>query len=113
MTTAPLRCIHTVFLHIQDGLLAKEDEKLPLAGHVVGTLQHLHFVKNFITIVFVWAQKVIVGNLGPVQPFHDLFERTVFFRHSIVVGKSNHLGDLERKVFARLFCEFHGSKWCL
>ena len=62
MTTAPLRCIHTVFLHIQDGLLAKEDEKLPLAGHVVGTLQHLHFVKNFITIVFVWAQKVIVGN---------------------------------------------------
>ena len=134
MTTAPLRCIHTVFLHIQDGLLAKEDEKLPLAGHVVGTLQHLHFVKNFITIVFVWAQKVIVGNpesqiivgafdvvkavgfpvrslIGPVQPFHDLFERTVFFRHSIVVGKPNHLGDLERKVFAKLFCEFHGSKW--
>ena len=34
----------------------------------------------------------------------------MFFRHSIVVGKSNYLGDLERKVFAKLFCEFHGGK---
>ena len=133
MTTAPLLCIHTVFLHIQDGLLAKEDEELPLARHVVGTLEHLYFVKNFIMIVFVWAQEIIVGDpesqiivgafdvvkavcfpvrslIGPVQPFHDLFEWTVFFRHSIVVGKSNHLGDLEGKVLAKLFCEFHGGK---
>ena len=133
MTTAPLRCIHTIFLHVQDGLLAKEDEKLPLARHVVGTLEHLYFVKNFIMIVFVWAQEVIVGNpesqiivgafdvvkavcfpvrslIGPVQSFDDLFEWTVFFRHSIVVGKSNHLGDLEGEVFAELFSEFHGGK---
>ena len=48
--------------------------------------------------------------IGPVQSFYDLFERTVFLRHSIVVGKSDHLGDLEGKVFAKLFCEFHGGK---
>ena len=100
------------FLHIQDGLLAKEDEELPLARHVVGPLEHLYFVKNIRMIVFVWAQEIIVDDpesqiivgafdvvkavcfpvrslIGPVQPFHDLFEWTVFFRHSIVVGKSN------------------------
>ena len=133
MTTAPLRCSHTIFLHIQDSLLTKEDKQLPLARHVVSTLEHFHFVKNFVFIVFVRTQEVVVGNpesqiivgafdvvkavgfsvrslIGSVEPFHDLFEWTVFFRHSIVVGKSNHLGDLERKVFAKLFCEFHGGK---
>ena len=83
--------------------------------------------------MFVRAQEVVVGNpesqvivgtfdvvkavcfpvrslIGPVQSFYDLFERTVFLRYSIVVGKSDHLGDLEGKVFAKLFCEFHGGK---
>ena len=55
LTTAPLRCSDTVFSHIQDGLLAKEDEALPLVWHVVDTQQHLHFVRNFVMIVFVWA----------------------------------------------------------
>ena len=114
-------------------MLTKEDKQLPLARHVVSTLEHFHFVKNFVFIVFVRAQEVIVGDpesqvivgafdvvkavcfpvrslIGPVQPFHDLFEWTVFFRHSIVVGKSNHLGDLEGKVLAKLLCEFHGGK---
>ena len=135
MTTAPLRCIHTVFLHIQDSLLAKEDEELPLARHVVGPLEHLYFVKNIIMIVFVWAQEIIVGDpesqiivgafdvvkavcFSGKKPYRSGSSRsmiclkwTVFFRHSIVVGKSNYLGDLECKVFAKLFCEFHGGKW--
>lgn len=108
--------------------------ELPLARHVVSTLEHFHFVKNFVFIVFVRAQEVVVGNpesqvivgtfdvvkavcfpvrslIGPVQSFYDLFERTVFLRHSIVVGKSDHLGDLEGKVLAKLLCEFHGGKW--
>ena len=73
MTTAPLRCGSTVFLHIQNGLLAKEDEKLPLARHVVGALQHFHLVKDFVVIVFMWAQKVVVSDpecqviVGPVD----------------------------------------------
>ena len=88
-------------MHIQDGLLPKEDKQLPLARHVVSALEHFHFVKNFVLIMFVRAQEVVVGNpesqvivgafdavkavcfpvrslIGPVQSFCDLFERTVF-----------------------------------
>lgn len=113
--------------------MPKEDEQLPLTRHVISTLQHFHCIEDFVVVVFVRTQEVVIRNpesqiivgtvdvvkavcfpvrslIGPVQPFHDLFEWTVFFRHSIVVGKSNYLGDLERKVFAKLFCEFHGGK---
>ena len=38
----------TPFSAGQDGLLAKEDEELPLARHVVSGLQHFHFVKDII-----------------------------------------------------------------
>ena len=48
--------------------------------------------------------------VGPVQPFYDLFKGTVFFRHSIVVGKSNDLSDLKGKIFAKLLCKLYGSK---
>ena len=105
MTTAPLRSGSPGFLHVQDGLLTKEDKQLPFARHVVSTLEHFHFVKNFVFIVFVRAQKVVVGNpesqiivgafdvvkavcfpvrslIGPVQPFYDLFERTEIGRAS-------------------------------
>ena len=101
LTTAPPWCGSAVFLHIQDGLLAEEDEKLPLAGHVVGTLQHFHFIKDFVFIVFVWTQKIVVSDperqvivspvdvvkavcmtvrslIGAVEPFDHLFKRTVF-----------------------------------
>lgn len=62
MTTAPLWCGSIVFLHIQDNLLAEVDKKLLFARHVVGTLQHFHLVKDFVFVVFVWAQKVVVSN---------------------------------------------------
>ena len=110
--------------------MAEEDKKLPLAGHVVSALQHFHFIKNFIFIMFMWPEKVIVSNperqiivgtvdvikavcvavrsfIGAVEPFDHLFERAVFRRNSIVVGKSNDLGDLEGKIFPELLCEFH------
>ena len=48
--------------------------------------------------------------IGTVQPFHDLFERTVFFGNSIVVGKPNDLGDLKSEILSKLLCEFHGGK---
>ena len=134
MTTAPLRCSSRVFLHIQDGLLAEEDKKLPLARHVVGALQHVHIVEDFVFIVFVGAQKVIVGDpegqvivspvdvvktvcmavrslIGAVEALDHLFERTVLCGDSIIVGKPDYLGDFERKVFAKLFNEFHGGEW--
>ncbi len=126
MTTAPLRLCSTVFLHIQDGLLPEEDEHLPFAGHVVSALQHLHFVEDVVFIVFMRAQEVIVsdperqiivgtvdavkavcmavrGFISSVQAFDHLLEWPVFGRNSIVVGKSNDLGDFKCKVSAQLF----------
>ena len=130
LTTAPLRLCSTVFLHIQDGLLPEEDEHLPFAGHVVSALQHLHFVEDVVFIVFMRAQEVIVsdperqiiagtvdavkavcmavrGFISPVQAFDHLLEWPVFGRNSIVVGKSNDLGDFKGKVSAQLFYELH------
>ncbi len=114
----------TVFLHIQDGLLPEEDEQLPFARHVVSALQHLHFVEDFVFIVFVRAQEVIVkrprvsdrswhrrccqsrlydgrGLISPVQAFNHLLEWPVFGGNSIVVCKSDDLGDFKGKVFAK------------
>ena len=51
------------------------------------------------------------GLIGAVQPFDHLFERTVFPGNGIVVGKSNHLSDLEGKTFSELFCKFHCGQW--
>ena len=134
MTTAPLPCRSIVFLHVQDGLLAEEDDELPFAGHVVGALQHFHFVEDLVVLVLVGTQEVVISNpegqvvvgavdivktvcravgslVGTVEPFDHLLEWTVLRGDGIVVGKSDDLGDLEGKVFSRLFCEFHGGEW--
>ncbi len=62
MTTAPLSCRSVVFLHVENGLLAEENEELPFAGHVVSALQHLYFVEDVVSIVFMRAQEVIVSD---------------------------------------------------
>ena len=119
-----------LFLEFQKGLLAKEDEQLPFARHVVRTLQHFHLVEDFVLIVLVWAQEVIVGDpegkvivgavdvikavrvavgslIGAVEPFDHLFKRAVFRGDGIVIGKPDDLGDLEGKGFSKLLREFH------
>ena len=81
----------------------------------------------------MWAQEVIVGNpegkiivgavdvvkpicmpvrsfIGAVEPFNHLLEWTELFGDGIVVGKPDHLCDLESKIFSELLCEFHCSK---
>jgi len=130
LTTAPLRLYSAVFLHVQDGLLAEEDEKLPFAGHVVSAPQHFHLIEDFVFIVFMRTEEVVVSDpegkvivgtvdvikavcmavgslIGAVEPFNHLFEWAVFRRNGIVVDKPNDLSDLERKVFAKLLDEFH------
>ena len=90
-------------LLLQDGLLTEEDEKLPLAGHVVSTLQHFYFVEDFIFLVFMGSEKVVVCNpegkviisavdvikavcvtvrslIGAVEPLNHLLEWAVFCR---------------------------------
>ena len=114
-------------------MLAKEDEELPFARHIVGALQHLHFVEDFVFVVLMGTQEVVVGDpqgkvivcavdavkavcmavgglVGAVKPFDHLFERAVFRGDGIIVGKPDDLRDFERKVFPQLFSELHGGK---
>ena len=51
-----------VFLYIQNGLLSKEDQKLPLAWHVIRSLEHVYLVEYFISRMFMWSQEVIVSH---------------------------------------------------
>ena len=120
-------------MEVQDGLLAEEDEELPSARHIVGALQHLHFVEDFVSVVLMGAQEVVVGDpqgkvivcavdavkavrmavgglVGAVEPFNHLFERAVFRRDGIVVGKPDDLCDLESEVFPQFLSELHGGK---
>ena len=89
-------------LKVHDGLLAKEDEELPLSGHVLGTFQQIDFVEYFVTEGFVWPEEIIVSNpegkivagtfkvvkaislavgrfICAVEPLNELLERPVLF----------------------------------
>lgn len=37
--------------------------KVALARHVIGSVQHLNLVQYFISGMFMWSEKVIIGNL--------------------------------------------------
>ena len=120
-------------MEVQDGLLAKENEELPFARHIVGAPQHFHFVEDFVFVVLMGTQEVVVGDpqgkiivcavdavktvcmavgglVGAVQPFDHLFERAVFRRDGIIVGKPYDLCDFEGEVFPKFFSELHGGK---
>ena len=42
--------------------MPKEDEKLPFTGYIVCTMKHFNIIKDFIVIVFMWSQKVIISD---------------------------------------------------
>ena len=86
-----------------------------------------------VVIVLMGTQEVVVGNpegevivgafdavesvcfpvrgfVGTVEPFDHLLERTVFCGYSIVVGKSDDLGDGELKSITELMEELLGSQ---
>ena len=96
--------------------MSKEDQKLPLARHIVAILKHFYFIEDFIACMLMWTQEVIVSNpecqiivgtvdvvepigmavrsfISAVQSFNHLFEWTMFCGDRIVVGKSNDLSD--------------------
>ena len=52
--------IRLLFLKFPDGLLAKEDEQLPLARHVFRPFQDVNFIQDAVVGVLVRAQEVIV-----------------------------------------------------
>ena len=118
---------------MQDCLLTEKDKELPFSWHVVSTMEKFHIIEHPITVVLMRTQEVIISNpesqiivgafdvvkavcfpigsfIRAVQPFHDLFEWAVVFGYSIVVGKSNDLGDRKGKVFSKLLCKLHCGK---
>ena len=42
--------------------MSEEDEELPFAGHVVGTLQHFYLIEDFVVAVPVGTEKVVVSD---------------------------------------------------
>lgn len=62
LTTVPLRYSSAVFLHIQYGLLTEEDKELPFARHVVGTLQDIYFIEDFVVVMLMGPEKVVISN---------------------------------------------------
>ena len=134
LTTAPLRSGGRLLLELQDCLLSEEDEELPSAWHVVGAVQHVHLVERPVVIVLVGAQKVVVGDpegqvivgtvdaveavgrpvgglVGAVEAFDHLLEGTELFRHLVVIGEADDLGDGEPELFAKLMEELLGGQW--
>lgn len=133
LTTVPLCLRSFLFLEIQDGLLAEENQHLPFPGHIVSAFQHFYGVQDFIAVVFVGTQKVIVCNpqsqiivgtvdvvkavcfpvgrfIGPVQALDHLLEWTELFGNRIVVGKSDHLGNAELESLPKFMEELLGSQ---
>lgn len=58
--SAPL--CRSLILKIKDGLLTKEDEKLPFSRHVISPFEHFYFVQDFVAGVLVWTEKIVVSN---------------------------------------------------
>ena len=120
-------------LHLQDRLLAQEDEHLPLAGHVVSIFQMLYFIENTIAVVLMRSEEVIisdpegdivVGTLivviaagyavggfeRTVEPLDHLFERAELFGDFVLVCKPDDLGDIKAELLAELMEELLGRK---
>ena len=120
-------------LHLQDRLLAQEDEQLPLARHVVGIFQMLYFIEDTIVVVLMRSEKVIisdpegdivVGTLivviaagyavggfeRTVETLDHLFERAELFGDFVLVCKSDDLGDIKAELLTELVEELLGRK---
>lgn len=117
LTIVPLRCSSVGLLHIQNGCCPRKIRSCHLPGMLSAPCG---ISTSFSTVMFMWAQKVIIGDpesqiivgtvdvikvvcitgrsfVDTVQTSDHLFGLPVFGRYSIVVGKSNDLSDLEFK----------------
>ena len=120
-------------LHLQDRLLAQEDEQLPLARHVVGIFQMLYFIENTVVVVLMRSEEVIIsdpegdivvgtfivviaagyavgGFKRTVETLDHLFERAELFGDFVLVRKSDDLGDIKAELLTELMEELLGRK---
>lgn len=114
-------------------MLTEEDKKLPLAGHVVGIFQMFYLIEDTIVVVLVRPQKVIIGDpegnivVGAfivviaagytvgglkraVETLDHLLERAELFGDFILIGESDHLGDVKVELLTELVEELLGRK---
>ena len=122
-----------LFLQLEDGLLAEQDQELPFSRHVVCAFQHIDFIEYLIMVVLMRAQEVVVGDpeccvivctiiiivtaadpvsgfKGSVEAFDHLLVRAELPGDSIIVCKSDHLGDVKPEAFPRFLCKLQGSQ---
>ena len=120
-------------LHLQDRLLAQEDEQLPLARHVVGIFQMLYFIEDTIVVVLMRSEKVIIsdpegdivvgtlivaiaagyavgGFKGTVETLDHLFERAELFGDFVLIRKPDDPGDIKAELLTELVEELLGRK---
>ena len=120
-------------LHLQDRLLAQEDEQLPLARHVVGIFQMLYFIEDTVVVVLMRSEEVIIGDpegdivVGTlivaiaagyavggfertVETLDHLFKRAELFGDFVLVCKSDDLGDIKAELLTELVEELLGRK---
>ena len=115
-------------LHLQDRLLAQEDEQLPLARHVVGIFQMLYFIEDTVVVVLMRSEEVIIGDPGTlivviaagyavggfkrtVETLDHLFERPELFGDFVLVRKPDDLSDIKTELLTELVEELLCRKW--
>ena len=120
-------------LHLQDRLLAQEDEQLPLARHVVGIFQMLYFIEDTVVVVLMRSEEVIIsdpegdivvgtlivviaagyavgGFKRTVETLDHLFERAELFGDFVLVRKPDDLSDIKTELLTELVEELLGRK---
>ena len=120
-------------LHLQDRLLAQEDEQLPLARHVVGIFQMLYFIEDTVVVVLMRSEEVIIsdpegdivvgtlivviaagyavgGFKRTVETLDHLFERAELFGDFVLVRKPDDLSDIKAELLTELVEELLGRK---
>ena len=118
---------------MENGLLAEQDQELPLPRHVVSTLQHIDWIEHPVVVVLMGTQEVVVGDpechvivgaiiivvtaadpvsgfKGSVEAFDHLLVRAELPGDSIIVCKPDHLGDVKPEAFPQFLCELQGSQ---
>ena len=101
---------------------------------MLSALSSMSTLLSPVVIVLVGAQKVVVGDpegqvivgtvdaveavgrpvgglVGAVEAFDHLLEGTELFRHLVVIGEADDLGDGEPELFAKLMEELLGGQW--
>lgn len=120
-------------LHLQNCLLPEENEQLPFAGHVIGSLKHVDLVENLITFVLMRAQKVVISDperhvivgtfvvvvtasdpirsfKSAVETFNHLFIGTKFFGDCVIIGQTDYLSNIKVKIITEFTEELLSSQ---